>query len=490
MSSAAGSVDPTFVTQLRAAMGYEGVVDDAERLQRYNTSPWGGATGQASVVVRPADAAAVAACVRLCAASRIGVVPFGGGTGFLGGQLASSGERQLVISLERLTRIRMLDKANGSVVAEAGVTLDGLDAAVAATDPRLPLAFGASGTAQLGGALSTNAGGMNALRYGTARDLCLGLEVVLPSGEVLDLLRSVRKDNAGYALRHLFIGAEGTLGLVTAAALRLVPRPAAVATAVAACPGVAEAVAVMQLLRARSDQRLSVCELMTQGVVALAAALVPSCPVLFGTPHPVLLLLELEGADQTDLATQLESALGEALAGGLLNDALLAASEAQRRTFWRLRDALPDANGRAGWVASYDVCVPISAIATYLEQLQAGPAGAYGLSVFGHLGDGNLHITLTRRPLGGPANDGVGIVDDAVLGPVTALGGSVSAEHGIGQDKVSLLERTAAPGALALMRAVKSALDPDGIMNPGKVLAAGPAGTAAALHTTTRTPDA
>jgi len=459
---------------LRSVVGEQGLVSDAPRLQRYNTPLWGDGHGGAQLVLRPANSTQTAECVRLCSQYRVGIVPFGGGTGFLGGQLAARDGSEIVLSLERMSSVRTVDAASQCIVVDAGMTVAAIRDYAGQHDLTFPLSFGADATAQIGGALATNAGGMNALRYGVARDLCLGLEVVLASGETLSQLGTVRKDNTGYDLKQLFIGSEGTLGVITAASLKLFARPAAVACALVSLPGAAAAVRLLQLLAGRSDQRLCLFELMMQGAVLQAIALVPGCRSPFADIPPAMALVELEGTNEAKLRAVLESVLTDAAASGLVLDAALAMSQAQRASFRRLREALPEANGRAGWVTSHDICVPIGKVPNYLAQLDAALAArsnTHRAMVFGHLGDGNLHVTIVGGSSKGDDPTAlVAALSEAVLAPAIALGGSVSAEHGIGSEKVKLLARTEPPVALAMMRGLKNLLDPKGIMNPGKVL--------------------
>ena len=469
-------LDTALIDRLRAAIGDAGLVDDEAALRRYNTSSWSDAAGGARLVLRPRSTDEVSACMRLCAETRIGVVPYGGGTGFLGGQIAAADGSEIVLSLERMTTIRAFDAVSGAAIVEAGVTVAGLRRTAAEYGLTFPLTFGADESSEIGGALSTNAGGMNALRYGSARDLCLGLEVVLASGEVVDLIKSVRKDNTGYDLKHLFIGAEGTLGIITAAALKLAPQPRAIACALIGLPDIAAAVTLLTRLRERSDQRLTLCELMTREAIDLATEWVAEFRSPFREPHAFWALIELEGYIAAELDAILEEVLTEATADGLVADALIGASEAQRMAFRRLREALPEANGRAGWIITHDICVPIAMVPDYLAKLRSGllrVAPGCREIVFGHLGDGNLHVTiLPQRGASAQVDPSlVAGISEAVLGPAMALGGSISAEHGIGSEKVALLERSEPPAALALMRLLKQTLDPLAIMNPGKVLA-------------------
>ncbi|MEO6625886.1 MAG: FAD-binding oxidoreductase, partial [Burkholderiaceae bacterium] len=467
--------DPALTEALRQIAGEQGLVCDEARLARYNTPSWGAERGGARLVLRPASTAEVSACVRLCAQHRVGIVPYGGGTGFVGGQLAAPDGSEIVMVMERMASVRLMDAASRCVVVDAGMVVADIRSQAQKHGLSFPLTFGADGSAQIGGALATNAGGMNALRYGVARDLCLGLEVVLPSGEILDQLSSVRKDNTGYDLKQLFIGSEGTLGIITGAALKLVPEPAAVACALVGLEDAAAAVTLLGRLSERSDQRLCLFELMLQDAITLATKWVPGCRSPFADTPPAMALVELEGSDGAQLHAVLEAVLAQAMDEGLVVDALVASSEAQRASFRRLREALPVATGRAGWVASHDICLPISRVPDYLARLQQSIealSGAHRAIIYGHLGDGNLHVNIVHWHPPSAQDDAAlrDALSEAVLSHTMTLGGSVSAEHGIGLEKVDLLQRTEPRVALAMMRGIKDMLDPLGIMNPGKVL--------------------
>jgi len=464
----------TLVSDLRAVVGERGLICDHAQLDRYNTPLWGGIRGGARLVLRPASTAEISGCMRRCAQSRVGIVPYGGGTGFLGGQIAAMDGSEIVLSMERMASTRVLDAASRCIIVDAGMRVAEVRTQAQDHGLTFPLSFGADGSAQIGGALSTNAGGMNAVRYGVARDLCLGLEVVLPSGDILDQLGTVRKDNTGYDLKHLFIGSEGTLGIITAAALQLFPQPRAVACALVGLPDAASAIRLLGRLHDNSDQRLSLFELMMKNAVTLATTLVPGCRSPFAVIPQALALVELEGANGAELRAILETVLSDAANDGLIDDALIASSETQRATFRHLRESLPEANGLAGWLVSHDICLPIGQVPEYLARLQTSLerfSRADQAIVFGHLGDGNLHVTIVRPET--TSQDDAALheaLSEAVLIPAIALGGSVSAEHGIGLEKVGLLRRVETSVALAAMHGIKDLLDPFGIMNPGKVL--------------------
>ena len=472
-------VDAALRECLLQIVGASGLVSDAARLARYNTPPWQGAEGGARLVLRPANSAQVAACVHQCARQRIAMVPFGGGTGFLGGQLAAADGSQVVISLERMTAVRAMDPTSRSIVVEAGMTVARVREQAWRHGLTFPLSFAADGSANVGGALATNAGGMNALRYGVARDLCLGLEVVLPSGQILDQLGTVRKDNTGYDLKQLFIGSEGTLGIITAASLKLYPKATASACALVAVPNAQAAVELLGKLSCRSDQRICLFEFMMADALNLVQELVPGCRCPIAHAPAAVVLVELEGSNGAELDTLLEATLQDGVDCGIVLDVTLAKSQALRDRLLGLREALPEAVGRAGWVASHDICLPISRVHDYLVALTAELAALssrHRAIVYGHLGDGNLHVNIVRTDPMAPAGAAlVAAFSDAILAPALAVGGSVSAEHGIGAENVGLLARTETAPALALMHAIKNLLDPLGIMNPGKVLDARPA---------------
>ncbi|MDE2119689.1 MAG: FAD-binding oxidoreductase [Betaproteobacteria bacterium] len=442
------------------------------------TRDWRGRyQGRALALAEPGDTAQVAEVVQLCMAHGVALVPQGGNTGLAGGATPDASGEQLLLSLRRLSRIREISVADGVLVAEAGCVLQMVQQAADEHGMLFPLSLAAEGSATIGGVLSTNAGGTAVLRYGNARSLCLGLEVVTPRGEVWNGLSSLRKDNTGYDLRDLLIGAEGTLGLITAASLHIFPRPAAQRTALAQLAHVADAVELFQRARAALGPGLTGFELMSAHSLRLVRQHFPQLARALQPQAPWCVLLELSDSEGDEHAQQrLESVLGEALESGLVGDATVAQSLAQARDMWALREHIPLAQAQEGLNIKHDIAVPISRMAAFVEStaelvLQALPGAR--LIVFGHLGDGNLHYNV-QAPVGA---DGPGflarhqeacnrIVHDAAA----ACGGSFSAEHGIGQLKTAELLRYKSPVALEMMRAIKSALDPQGLFNPGKVV--------------------
>jgi FAD/FMN-containing dehydrogenase len=432
--------------------------------------------GGARAVVQPDTARDVAAVVRWCAANGAPVVPQGGNTGLSGGSVPTGRDDGIVLSLARLNRVRGVDPLNNTLTVEAGCVLQKVQEAAAEAGRLFPLSLASEGSCTIGGNLSTNAGGTGVLRYGNARELCLGLEVVTAQGELWDGMRSLRKDNTGYDLRDLFIGAEGTLGVITAAVLKLYPAPAARATAFVAVPDPHAALRLFNRARARLGMGLTAFELVSQACLDLVLAHVPDTRSPVETASPWYLLVEVsELADAVRANDQLEAVLGEALEAGEATDAALAASVGQARAMWRLRESISDAQAAEGPNIKHDVAVPISSIADFIDEALAALQARFPAVrpvVFGHLGDGNLHFNVS--PPKGEDHEVFkarqGDVNGVVHGLVARRHGSISAEHGLGvlrRDESAALK---SPVELALMRAVKQALDPAGLMNPGKVL--------------------
>jgi FAD/FMN-containing dehydrogenase len=426
--------------------------------------------------VLPRSTDDVSRVLAYCDARRIGVVPHGGNTSYCGGATPDASGEQIVLSLRRLDRIREVDALNFSIVAEAGCVLADVQRAADEADRFFPLSLGAQGSCQIGGNLATNAGGTNVLRFGMTRDLVLGLEVVLADGRVLPALSTLRKDNTGYDVKSLFLGSEGTLGVITAASLKLMPKQRSVATAFAAVPDVRAAVALLAALREASGDLVSSFELVPRIALELVSRHIPETADPLGTPYPWYVLCEL-ASSRADAAldAQLERALATALEAGLVADAAIAQSERERAAFWRLRENIPEAQRRDGASLKHDVSVPVAALPAFVEEAGAWiaahvPEGR--LVAYGHVGDGNLHFNLNQAP---GADRGKFLarepeVKRAVHDLVHAYRGSFSAEHGIGRLKIAELERYAPAVELELMRAVKRTFDPNGILNPGKVL--------------------
>jgi FAD/FMN-containing dehydrogenase len=432
--------------------------------------------GATPLVACPASTADVAAVLAICNELRVGVVPHGGNTSYCGGATPGADGEEIVLSLRRLDRVREVDADNFSMTVEAGCLLADVQAAAEAADRYFPLSLGSEGSCQLGGNLSTNAGGLNALRYGVARELVLGLEVVLADGRLIDGLSSLRKDNTGYDLRDLFIGAEGTLGVITAASLKLHPRPRTLETAFLAVPDLAAAVTLLARLRTATGDGVTSFEFLPRIALELAARHIPGVADPFERPHPGYVLCEVS-TSRVDPALRglLEDALADAIASGLVLDAILAETLAQRGAFWRLRESVPEAQRAEGASIKHDVAVPVTSLPRFAAEASAAvlalvPQGR--LVAYGHVGDGNLHFNVSVPPGGDPAQfmDCAPAIHAAVHALVRAHRGSISAEHGIGRLKREELGRFKGAVDLDVMRAIKRALDPNGILNPGKVL--------------------
>jgi FAD/FMN-containing dehydrogenase len=461
--------------ELRALLGSEAVLTGAEDLEPFEIDHRKLYRGHALAVLLPHSVQQVATVARWCNERRIGLVPQGGNTGYCGAATPDESGRQLVLSLRRLNRIRELDAANYSMTAEAGCVLANIQQAAAAAERYFPLSLGSEGSCQLGGNLATNAGGLNVVRYGMARDLVLGIEAVMSDGSVLQGLKSLRKDNTGYDLKSLLIGSEGTLAIITAATLKLWPRMRSSATAVLGLESPAAALELLQLLRATAAERLSSFELMPRIAIELAVRFVDGVRDPLAQPHPWYILCELTSSADEPLEELLQQTLANALERSLVSDGVLANSERVRAAFWHLREHIPEAQRRAGPSLKHDISVPVASLPRFISEAslwvqQQVPDGV--LICYGHAGDGNLHFNINR--IDGTA-DAVFMAREpgirrAIHDLVNRYHGSISAEHGIGQLKREELARYASPVALASMRAIKQALDPNGIMNPGKLL--------------------
>ncbi len=461
-----------FHDRLRAVVGASRVLTGAADLAPYCTDWRGRYTGKASCVVLPGTTDEVAAVVRICAEAGTPVVPQGGNTGLCGGATPIGGE--VVVNLRRMNRIRGIDADNNSITVEAGCTLHAVQEAAKAADRLFPLSLAAEGSATIGGNLATNAGGVQVLRYGNARELTLGLEVVLADGRIWNGLRALRKDNTGYDLKHLFIGAEGTLGLITAATLKLFPRPRAQATAWVAVPDPAAAVSLLGRLRDTAGDNVTAFEIVGGPALELVLRHIPNARDPLAGKPAWQVLIELSGA-RDDLSASLEQALQEATADGLVDDAALAASEAQTAALWALRENVSEAQKIEGVSIKHDIAVPVSRIAEFIARADTALLKAFPqvrIVCFGHIGDGNLHYNQSRPD----AQSNVEFiaqtdaVNRIVHDLVHELGGSISAEHGLGQLKREEVLRYKSETEMGLMRAVKQALDPRGLMNPGKLL--------------------
>ena len=474
----------TLIERLSAIVGAENVLTDAAAMAPYLVDWRGRYHGAARCIVRPGNAEEVAAIVRVCLAAGVPIVPQGGNTSHCGASVPDTSGTAVIVSLSRMNRIREVDAANNTMTVEAGCVLQTIQAAARTAGRLFPLSLAAEGSCQIGGNLSTNAGGVQVLRYGNARELALGLEVVLPSGEIWHGLRGLRKDNTGYDLKQLFIGAEGTLGIITAAVIKLFPLPGAVATAWLSIDSPAAAVRLLGELQARFGAALTACELISDISLGLVLKHIPGAqPPLAASPDdphasrtPWHLLIELSGTgEEADLRAACEAFLAAALEKGWIDDAVLAQSGEQAARLWDLRERLSEAQKIEGFSIKHDVSVPVSRIGEFVERAGAALQAAYpGIRIvaFGHVGDGNLHYNQSKPEAGENAEfmaaqpDVNRIVHDIV----DALGGSISAEHGIGQLKRGELAHYKSAVEMEMMRAIKRTFDPLGLMNPGKVL--------------------
>jgi FAD/FMN-containing dehydrogenase len=442
----------------------------------YLTDWRGRFTGRARAVVQPSNTEEVAQVVAACASARVPIVPQGGRTGLVLGSVPDASGTAIVLSLRRLNRIRAIDAANRTMTVEAGCILYDIQQAASDAGMLFPLSLAAEGSCTIGGNLSTNAGGTAVLRYGNTRELCLGLEVVTAQGRVWGGLRGLRKDNTGYALRELFIGAEGTLGVITAAVLKLYPQPKAALTALVALESPRSALELLSLMQDRCGAALTGYELMSDFCLRLVGSHFPELPKPFATHYPCYALVELSSNDSEDQAAELvESAVGAALDAGIALDAVLASSVGQSLGLWKLREHIPLAQATAGKNIKHDISLPVSSIPDFIERTDSALQAAFpGCQVvcFGHLGDGNLHYNIA--PPDGIGHDSFLAHQDAVNrivhDSVAAMNGSISAEHGVGALKRDELPRYKPAVELDMMRAIKAALDPLGIMNPGKIL--------------------
>jgi FAD/FMN-containing dehydrogenase len=432
--------------------------------------------GKALAVVRPGSTAEVAAVVRVCGQQQVPIVPQGGNTGLVGGGVPDSSGKQVLLSLQRLHRIREIDDANLTLTAEAGCVLQSVQQAAHAHGLLFPLSLAAEGSCTLGGNLATNAGGTQVLRWGNARDLCLGLEVVTANGDIWHGLSGLRKDNTGYDLRDLFVGSEGTLGIITAATMKLAPLPAATTTAMAACADLKQCVALLKLARSKLGAGLTGFEAMGEFALTLTAQHFPNLPRPLPNAKWAVLLEQSDVEGEAPARHRFEALLGAALEAGCIEDAVVAESLAQSKTLWHVRESIPLAQAQEGLNIKHDISLPVSAIPTFVASTDAALMRHFPgvrLVNFGHLGDGNLHYNV-QAPLGvAPAQflaEQEHAINTLVFDAVAEHGGSFSAEHGIGALKRDELAARKSPVAMQMMRSIKAALDPQGIFNPGRLL--------------------
>ena len=471
-----------FVEKLRAIVGDKGLIVDDQGKHPYVTDWRENFVGNALAVVRPANTEEVAAVVRLCAAEKVSVVPQGGNTGLVGGGIPQQKGREIVLSLNRMTRITDIDPIGYTMTVEAGVILKTIQETAAANDRLFPLSLAAEGSCSIGGNLSTNAGGVQVLHYGNARQLVLGLEVVTPQGEIWNGLRALKKDNTGYDLRDLYLGAEGTLGIITRAVLKLWPKPKDVATAWVAVPSPEAAVALLSGAHAASEDNVTSCELMGRQGIDLVLQHIPGATDPLAERHDWYVLLEWsstrarrDGENQGGLREKMEAYLGEAMEQGLVLDATIAQNETQARALWALRENHTEASKKEGPSVKHDISVAVSRIPSFVTDGLAAMRKALpeGRPVtFGHVGDGNLHFNC-QAPVGWDKarfTPHARTVTAAIYDLVVSYGGSISAEHGIGLLKVDELAHYRSQVEIDTMRTIKRALDPQNLMNPGKIV--------------------
>ncbi|GFE65306.1 FAD-binding oxidoreductase [Litoreibacter roseus] len=446
-----------------------------ELTDAYLKEPRGRYAAGDGFLVAPDSVDQVSRIMRACSNGRVSVVPYGGGTGLVGGQIASKNVTPVILSLERMTRIRDISPIDNVAVVEAGAILQSVQEAAQDADRLFPLSLASEGSARIGGLLATNAGGVNTLRYGNARDLCLGLEVVLADGTIVNGLSRLRKNNTGYDLRHLMIGAEGSLGIITAASLKLFPQPAGSATAMMVVKDPQAALGLLALAGSRLGGQISAFELISRVGLDFLAEVGPDIKTPFAETPEWMVLLDVGTFAGVDPETALEDLFVKASEDGMVSDGVIAQSEGQRAEFWAIRESIPEANRRIGSVSSHDISVPIARIPDFIDEAPGRLAmiGQFRINCFGHMGDGNLHYNVFPMP-GKSREDHQS--DRAEIKRVVhdlthEMEGSISAEHGIGRLKVDDLITYGDPGKLAAMRLIKDALDPLGILNPGAVLA-------------------
>jgi FAD/FMN-containing dehydrogenase len=466
----------TVIERIGTVVGAAGLIVDEGGMAPYTVDWRKRYAGKPLAVVRPASTEQVAAVVRICAETRTAIVPQGGNTGLQGGGITDMSGTQILLSTARMNRVRDFDPVNNTITVEAGCVLAEVQRAAEAGGRLFPLSLGAEGSATLGGNLSTNAGGTGVLRYGNTRDLALGLEVVLSDGQVWNGLRGLRKDNTGYDLKHLFIGAEGTLGIVTAAVMKLYPLPVARLAGIAALDSPEAAIGLLEIAQRQSGDSLTGFELFSDFCLGLVLRQFAGTPAPFAARYPQYVLMEISDARSEAAGREaIESVFAAGIEAGIVQDAVVAQSLAQAKSMWSLRENITEAQAREGHNIKHDISVPVSRIAEFIAVTDEALRGAYPgarMVTFGHLGDGNLHYNVAG-PEGVSPDDFIReatgltrIVHDSVA----RFNGSISAEHGLGQAKREEIRRYKSALELDMMRRVKAALDPLGIMNPGKVI--------------------
>ncbi len=460
------------IREIASIVGPKGVISGADSAPFLHElrGRW---PGRALMVVAPASIEEAAGVVRICARENVAITPQGGNTGLVGGQIPQAGE--ILVSMKRLRKIREASATGSTLTVDAGVTLAEAQAAAHAIDRLFPLSIGSEGSCQIGGVISTNAGGVNVIRYGNMRDLVLGIEAVLPSGEIWNGLKQLRKDNTGYDLKQLFIGGEGTLGLVTGAVLKLFPAPREKMTVFVGVPSPDAALLLLSRAQSASGGNVTSFELMSRFIIGLVLKHIPDTRDPLATVHPWYALVEFSAGHEGALRGTVETLLADALDAGEISDAVIAENETQAAAFWRMRHSMSEAMRPEGGQAKYDVSAPVASVPAFLEYADAAVLrvcpGAR-IIAFGHMGDGNIHYDVLQ-PAGGSASDferAQNALEQVVYDAIDRFQGSISAEHGVGLARRDDIARRKQPAEIAMMRAIKAALDPQGIMNPGKML--------------------
>ena len=465
--------NPAFVEKLSACLPPDTIRPAEAKYLQELRGKW---HGKAGCIALPRTTADVSAILSMANEGSVPVVPYGGGTGLVCGQVYPDGPNPVVLSLERMNKITSVDPVENVITAEAGAILDNLHMAAEGVNRLFPLSIASSGTAQIGGNLATNAGGVNVLRYGNARDLCLGLEAVLPDGRVWNGLSRLRKDNTGYDLKNLLIGSEGSLGVITKASLKLFARPSSFGTAMLVVKDPTAALDLLALAREKAGEAISAFELIHANGFRFLTEKLPQVSLPFTDPPEWSVLVDLGLSADQDGQSLIEAIFSDAFETGLVSDGVVASSEAQRQALWAVRETIPDANRAVGSIASHDVSLPLRSLPDFIEAANNALAaiGDMRINCFGHLGDGNLHFNVFP-PFGKSRNaysDAAGTITNCVHDMVDSYDGSVSAEHGIGRAKTADLARYKDPVALAFMADIKKTLDPNGIMNPGVIFPA------------------
>ena len=467
--------DAAFLDACRAAVGPAFVITDAADMQPYLTDWRGRFTGAALAIVRPDSTAQVAQIVLICREYGVPLVPQGGNTGLVGGQIPDRSGKAIILNLSRMKAIREIDNVSNVMVVEAGLTLAEAHAAAERAGRLFPLTLASQGSCSVGGNMATNAGGTGVIAYGNMRELVLGVEVVLADGRVMNGLSKLKKDNTGYDLKHLFMGSEGTLGVITAAVLKLFPKPKAIEIAFIGLESPAKALKLLDLAREEAGGQITAFELIPRTGLSFVLKHASGAREPLRHPHDWYVLLELSSQNDQGLGQVLEGLVHAAVTTDIVQDAVIAQNNAQRAAFWQLREMMSEVQGKEGGSIKNDVSVPVSKIPEFLEKVSAAVFLAMPgarMVPFGHMGDGNIHcnisqpVAMDKQVFLSRWNELTDIVNEIVV----SFGGSISAEHGIGQLKVGLLRRYKDPVALEVMRTIKAALDPKGLMNPGKVL--------------------